>query len=67
MIPKKFEFLLFSLLMSGVISYLNIGMVDNFLFVWFHAFLKAYVVAFPAVVIVVPIVKRLVAKLVKQS
>lgn len=56
-----------SFLMSGVISFVNVGIVDNFLSVWFMAFLKAYIVAFPAVMIVVPIVRKLVAKLIKQG
>jgi len=71
MIPKKYEFLLFSLLMStfmtfimsGVVSYINIGLVDDFLKIWSVAFVNAFVVAFPSVMIVVPIVRKLVAKL----
>jgi len=71
MIPKKYEFLLFSLLMStfmtfimsGVVSYINIGLEDDFLKIWSFAFVNAFVVAFPSVMIVVPIVRKLVAKL----
>ena len=75
MIPKKYEFVLFALLMSGfmsflmsgVVSFINVGLVDNFLKVWGIAFGNAYAVAFPAVLVVVPIVKKLVFILVKKS
>lgn len=71
-IPKRYEFLLFALLMSsfmtfimsGVVSYINIGLVDGFLKIWSIAFVKAFLVAFPSVLIVVPLVKRLVTKLI---
>lgn len=75
MIPKKYEFVLFALLMSGfmsflmsgVISFINVGLVDNFISVWGIAFVNAYAVAFPAVLIVVPIVRKLVVILIKNS
>ncbi len=73
MIPKKYEFLLFALLMSGfmsflmsgVISFINVGLVDNFLHIWGSSFVMAYMVAFPSVVLVVPMVRKLVSKLIK--
>lgn len=75
MIPKRYEFIVFaffmsmlmSFLMSGVITWINIGMVDNFLILWTEAFFKAYVVAFPSVIIVVPQVKRLVRLVIKEE
>ena len=73
MIPKKYELLLFALLMSGfmsflmsgVISFINVGLVENFINIWGSAFLKAYIVAFPSVVVVVPLVRKLVGKLIE--
>lgn len=54
-------------IMSGVVSYINMGLVDGFLKIWSVAFINAFIVAFPSVMIVVPVVRKLVAKLVKQS
>lgn len=53
-----FMALFMSFLMSGVISAINIGLPDNFLAIWFHAWWSAFIVAFPAVLVVAPIVKR---------
>lgn len=58
---------LMTFIMSGVVSFVNMGLVDNFLNIWAGAFGKAFLVAFPSVLIVVPIVKRLVKKLVKEN
>ncbi len=46
--------------MSLVISIFNVGLVDNILHVWLHAWGFAFVVAFPTVMVVAPTVKRLV-------
>lgn len=54
-------------LMSFVVTFINIGFVDGFFMLWAKAFWKAYIVAFPAVLTVVPIVRRLVKKLVASS
>ena len=75
MIPKKYEFFVFAFcmatlmtfIMSGVVSFLNIGLVDNFLSIWALAFIKAFIVAFPSVLMVVPIVRRLVKKIIKEN
>ena len=72
MIPKKYELIVFaffmsgfmSILMSGVVSYINMGIVSNFTQIWFEAFVKSYSIAFPTVLVVVPIVRKIVNKLV---
>lgn len=72
MIPKRYEFIVFGLftsllmsfLISGVISYVNIGLVENFIFLWLEAFYKAFFVAFPSILLVVPQVRKIVRKLV---
>jgi hypothetical protein len=53
--------------MSGVVSYVNMGLVDGFLKIWSFAFANAFVIAFPSVMLVVPIVKRLVRKIIRES
>ncbi len=75
MINKKYEPLVFSLvmsvfmniLMSGVISFINLGFVDNFFIIWTEAFLKAFVIAFPVMLILVPQVRKIVSLLINKE
>ncbi len=55
-----------TLLMSFVITLINVGLIDGFGMKWFQAFWRAYVVAFPAVLTVVPIVRKIVSKVVAK-
>nr|WP_286682937.1 DUF2798 domain-containing protein [Sulfurospirillum sp. MES] len=55
-----------TLLMSFVITLINVGLIDGFGMKWFQAFWRAYVVAFPAVLTVVPIVRKIVNKVVAK-
>jgi len=73
MIPKRFETIVFaffmslimSFLMSGVVTLINLGIVDHFVMLWFKAFSKAFVLAFPCVLLIVPLVRKIVGKLVE--
>ena len=75
MIPSKYQHLVFAFFMAGlmsclmslVISIFNVGLVDNILQVWLHAWGFAFVVAFPAVLVVVPLVRRLVTLAIKKD
>ncbi len=75
MIPAKYQRLVFaflmslfmSFLMSGVITFINLGIVDNFISLWFGAYWRAFVVAFPIIFVVAPFVQKLTAKLIKQN
>lgn len=75
MIPKKYEFFLFafltssfmSLVMSGVVSFINIGLIDGFMTIWAESFLKSFVVAYPTILVVVPQVRKIVKKLIKEE
>ena len=67
-IKKKYEVLLFSLimaiLMTGLMSFFvtlfNMGLVENFIFIWLQAYWKAFLIAFPTVLIIVPYVRKFV-------
>jgi hypothetical protein len=56
-----FMALLMSGIMSFVISIYNVGMVSHIITVWIQAWGFAFIVAFPTVVIVSPIVHKLVS------
>ncbi|PKG84285.1 hypothetical protein CXF85_08765 [Colwellia sp. 75C3] len=56
-----FMALLMSCIMSFVISIFNVGMVTNIVAIWLKAWSFAFIVAFPAIIIVSPIVHKLVS------
>ncbi|MBO1924709.1 DUF2798 domain-containing protein [Thiomicrorhabdus sp. 6S3-12] len=60
-----FMALLMSFLMSAVVSIINIGIPENFLGIWFHAWWTAFIVAFPTVLLVSPLVKRITGLLIR--
>jgi len=51
-------------LVSGISTLLAIGLEPRFLLVWFQAWMSSWVVAFPAVLVVAPLTRRIVARLV---
>ena len=59
-----FMALLMSCLMSLVITVYNMGLVPDILWIWLNAWAFAFVVAFPAVLLVAPLVRKIVARLV---
>lgn len=75
MIDVKYTRIVFSffmaLLMSGIMSLVitvfNIGWVDNIVSIWLQAWLFAFSVALPTILIISPIVHRLVAIVVKPT
>jgi len=56
-----FMALLMSCIMSFVISLFNVGMVANIITIWLQAWGFAFVVAFPVVIIISPLVHKLVS------
>lgn len=57
-----------SFLMSGVITLINLGMVDDFLHRWLlKAFPTAWAAAFPISLFVVPILRRFVSGFVEHG
>ncbi|EAT13217.1 DUF2798 domain-containing protein [Bermanella marisrubri] len=72
MIPAKYQRFVFAffmaLFMSGfmslVISVFNVGFVADIGVIWLKAWSFAFVVAFPTVIFVAPIVQKITARLV---
>ena len=68
MIPMKYGPQLFSLILSGLMSLLvsgistfrAIGLVSNFANLWISAWLTAWFFAFPAVLLVTPLARKVV-------
>ncbi len=56
-----------SFIMSGVISLINLGLVDNFIEVWFHAWIVSYAIAFPSILLVFPTARKLAMKIASKE
>ena len=60
-----------SCLMSGIISFINmlrnLGWIDGFMNLWFHNWMISWAFAFPIVLILLPLVRKLTGKLVDLS
>ncbi|MDO9525888.1 MAG: DUF2798 domain-containing protein [Gemmobacter sp.] len=67
--PFLFGFVLsalMSFIVSGIATFRNAGLVDGFLSIWVNAWLPSWIIAFPTVLIVAPMARRLVGMLVKS-
>ncbi|MEM7521297.1 MAG: DUF2798 domain-containing protein [Pseudomonadota bacterium] len=73
MIPARFAPIVFGLILSGLMSFLvsgistmrAMGLPEGFFGLWIGAWLPSWMVAFPTVLVVAPIARRLVAKIVR--
>lgn len=74
MIPARFAPVLFGLILSGLMSLIvsgiatarATGMVPEFPGLWMAAWVTSWLVAFPTVLVIAPLARRLVAKVVKH-
>ena len=75
MIPSKYAPLLFALILSGLMSLLvsgiatlrATGLAPQFTEIWLGAWLTAWLFAFPSVLLVSPLTRRLVGVLVADE
>ncbi|BAU74099.1 DUF2798 domain-containing protein [Metapseudomonas furukawaii] len=75
MIPRRFAPLLFGLILSGLMSLLvsgistwrAVGPAPGFLALWLGAWWLAWLVAFPAVLLVSPLARFLVTRLLRSE
>ena len=75
MIPKKFAYALFglilsslmSLLVSGITTLRAVGVTTHFLSLWSTAWIAAWFVAFPVVLVLAPLTRRLVDSLTRND
>lgn len=67
--PVLFGFVLsalMSFIVSGIAIFRNAGLVDEFLSLWINAWLPSWLIAFPTVLVVAPLARRLLGMLVKM-
>lgn len=75
MIPARYAHILFGFLLSGMMSFLvsvlstfrALGLDANFAHAWMGNWAVSWATAFPVVLIVAPITRRIVARLVTQG
>lgn len=68
--PLLFGFILsglMSLLVAGISTFRNLGWTPDFLNLWARSWLTAWAIAFPTVLVVAPLTRRLVAACVRQD
>jgi hypothetical protein len=66
--PVVFGFVLsalMSFIVSGIATFRTAGLADDFVGLWFSAWLPSWFVAFPVVLVVAPLARRAVASLVR--
>lgn len=56
---------LMSFVVSGIATFRNAGLIDGFLSLWINAWLVSWLIAFPVVLVVAPVARRFVGRLVK--
>ena len=67
--PYLFGFILsgmMSAIVSGIATLRNAGLVDGVFGLWMNAWLLSWLIAFPVVLVVAPITRQLVARVVKK-
>lgn len=56
-----------SFIMSGIITFINLGLVDTFVSIWFKAWIIAYAIAFPTILLVFPFARKLAMKIASKE
>ena len=75
MIARRYSPLLFALILSGVMTLLvsglstfrAVGLVQNLVQLWLGAWLTSWCVAFPLVLVIAPLTRQLVERLVRAE
>ncbi len=56
-----------SAVMSGIITYINLGFVSDFFSIWLHAWIVAFAIAFPTILLVFPFARKLAMKIASKE
>jgi len=54
-------------IMSLVVTTINIGLVDDLILRWLNSWPMTFAIAFPTIMVVAPMVKRIVGRLIMQE
>ena len=75
MIPARYSHIVFGFVLSGMMSFIvsgiatlrAVGMVPDFFGVWMGGWFPSWAVAFPVVLVVAPIARRIVGRLTRPE
>lgn len=75
MFPARFAPVLFGFFLSCLMSFIitcvatlkAVGMIDGFVGIWMQAWIFSWLIAFPTVLLVAPLARRLVGRLTRPS
>ncbi|MBW4962676.1 DUF2798 domain-containing protein [Sulfitobacter sp. CW3] len=75
MIPARFAPVVFGFILSGLMSFIvsgiailrTAGFAEGLFGLWIGAWITSWLVAFPTVLVVAPLTRRIVAKLLKDG
>lgn len=75
MIPARYQHFVYGFILSGLMSFMvsgiatyrSLGMIDGFFMIWISNWLPSWSVAYPTLLCVSPIARRIVSKLVRQE
>lgn len=59
--------LMMSCIVSLVVTAVNVGFVDNLISIWLRAWVTAFCIAFPAIVLLAPIARKLSGIILKRE
>ena len=62
-----FMSLLMSCIMSLVVCYLNIGLVESFIWTWFKSWGISFMIAYPTIFVISPLVNWLVGSVIEAE
>ncbi|WP_187428587.1 hypothetical protein ROLI_042920 [Roseobacter fucihabitans] len=75
MLPARYQHFVFGFILSGLMSFIvsgiatyrSLGLIDNFFIVWISNWLPSWSIAYPTLLIVSPLARRIVSKLVRAE
>ncbi|MGG7049219.1 MULTISPECIES: DUF2798 domain-containing protein [unclassified Campylobacter] len=59
--------LFMSFIISGVLTFLNLGLISNFISIWMTGWGKAFVVAYPCILVIAPLATKLAKMICKEQ
>jgi hypothetical protein len=62
-----FMSVLMAFLMSGILTAIHLGLTPHFIAQWLHSFTLAWPIAFPAILLIAPVVRKFVAKITEST
>lgn len=74
-VPQRYEHVAFALLLSAIQTFiitgisliLTVGLTAELPAIWLRAYLSSWIVAFPGVLVIAPVVRRILRRIVRSA